>query len=273
LDSPRSNIQFISIIRKFGGESLISVEYSKNSDIDEDLISAFLQAFSIFAGAGDSQDGLSSIEKDGFNYIIETTEKILGVIVLTKIEDEQNIRNKLKELCKEFEDIYAYHLDKWTGNISHFREFLIYIVSKFPLAKIDYDLVPVKSIDGATKTVGQTAEIIETVKKMINGKRTVLDIINASEIPEEFVIGALSLMKRFGEIKFKRSIKEEDKPRIVAPIGPQLRRFYADVVDQLSELCTGEMTIKEISSKLGIEFNTTKFILEKLADSGYVEFL
>ncbi len=269
----KSNIQFISIIRKFGGESLISVKYESDSSLDEDLVSAFLQAFSIYAGEGDSQDGLSSIEKDGFNYIIEATDKILGVIVLTQIKDEQKIRKDLRDLCKEFEDIYDYHLSNWNGNISHFREFLIYIVSKFPPTQIDYDLVPIKFNNGSTRTVGQTAEIIENVKKLINGKRTVFDIIKASEIPEEFVIGALSLMYKFNEIKFKISIKEEDRPKLIGRISPHFRRYYADVVDQLAELCNGEMTIKEISSRLGIEFSTTKFILEKLADSGAVKFI
>ena len=267
-----SNVLYINIVRRYGGESLISVKYTKDNTFDEDLISAFLQALSIYSSDDNSTDGLSSIEKEGFNHIIENGEQVFAVIVLKNLGDEELVRKKLRELCREFEDMYDYYLKNWNGNITHFREFLIYIVSKFPPIPVKEDVIPVFINKGATKCVGHSADIVENVRKLINGKRTVEYIINAADVPEQYIIGALSLMAWNNEIKFKKAIQENDKPRIIGRINPRLKQFYADVIDQLLVLCNGQTTLKEISGKLGLDFSTTKYIIEKLSEDGIVEF-
>jgi hypothetical protein len=138
--------------------------------------------------------------------------------------------------------------------------------------KIELDLIP-QSIKGDPIgfRVGQTDKKLEELDGFINGKRTVAEILDLIDLPENEVIGLLSLLAKFGWIEFRKRISDNDvldRIRCSEDALKRLRMQYGKPLEELLEYFNGIRTVKEILDLLPYDKNAVWFLINRLVEIG-----
>ncbi|MFX1325484.1 MAG: hypothetical protein ACFE8N_11035 [Promethearchaeota archaeon] len=164
-----------------GGVLCCSKEYFSQFDVNEELISGFLQAISDFAEEI-SVGKIQVLEFHNFKFVYSYTadQKFIVVMVIEKNDLESEARPKIDLMKNEFIKRYEPNLRNWSGDISVFEDFKQFIE--------DNIYIPCKVLITGEKGVGKTSIINlikgETILDLDDDlKETFMKIIAVSDIP------------------------------------------------------------------------------------------
>ncbi|MHA1909434.1 MAG: hypothetical protein ACW98Y_19205, partial [Candidatus Thorarchaeota archaeon] len=189
---------------------------------------------------------------------------------------ETPFRNKLKRILDQVEEEHGGKLREFEGDIRRFREFTLSILKEFPYSELDLDLVPVNKSGGhqIPFQVGRIDRKIEQVEAFINGKRTVIEIMDLIDLPEDEVKAIFSVLERYKKIEFKRKLtetdvlKRKDCPQLVID---RLKAQYGQPVQDLLDRFDGANSISTIMGSLPYDSNALWFLINKMGDGCCVE--
>ncbi len=262
-----AKVRYIALIRLEGGESVLNVPYAEMT-VDPDLIAGFVTAVIIFANTP-----IRTIRKQAYDILIEVGETVLVLLVVDPIPDETPYRNKLKSILHKVEEEHGAKLKEFEGDIRRYRDFTLQIISEFPYFELDLNLVPVQT-NGGVSIPFRVASIdrkLEQLEAFINGKRTLMEIMDLIELPEDEVIALMCILLRYKHIEFKRKLTELDIPSIPEkppPIFEHIRAQYGPPVDDLMDKFDGNTSIQDAMDALPYDKNALWFLINKLVDEG-----
>jgi hypothetical protein len=254
------------MIRVEGGESILNIPYAEMT-VDPDLIAGFVTAVIIFAKAP-----IRTIRKAAYDILIELKEHVLILLVVDPVTDEAPFRDSMLRVLDEFEEIHGNRLSNFEGDIRVFRESALLILKEFPYMKIDLDLIP-QSTKGEPIgfRVGKIDKKLEKLDGFINGKRTVGEILDLIDLPQNEVIGLFSILAKFHWIEFKKRISDDDildRVRCSEDALKRLKMQYGKPLEELLECFNGSRTIKDILDILPYDRSACWFLINRLVDIG-----
>ncbi|MHA1830536.1 MAG: hypothetical protein ACTSWR_03275, partial [Candidatus Helarchaeota archaeon] len=145
------NLQRLLIIDKNSGLKISSKNYGSTTDIDEDLVSGFIQAISNFGQEISKLDTavMENITYKGFKILLESG-KYVDICLLLKEHETYTLKDKIRLAREEFENTFSNQLQNFTGNIKVFTDiysnfdekFEIYLTGNF---QINYKMFAKKS--------------------------------------------------------------------------------------------------------------------------------
>lgn len=262
-----SKVRYISLIRLEGGESILSLPYEEMS-IDPDLIAGFVTAVIIFA-----KTPIRTIRKAAYDILIEVGETVLVLLVVDPVPSEAPYRERLKRILEDVEEKHGAKLKKFEGDVRRFREFSLEILMEFPFSKVDIDLVPSANKPGIIMPfrVGTIDSKLEQLEAFINGKRTVAEIMDLIDLPENQVLALFSMLHKYKWIDFKRRLTDNDI--LVNQECPEItlnsiKAQYGKPVDDMLDHFNGSMTITQVIEALPYDQQALWFLINKLVEVG-----
>lgn len=269
-------VRYLSLVRKEGGEPIVGIPYREMS-VDPDLVASFVLAVIIFENRQ-----LKSFVKEGYSVVIEEGEHVVGLLIVDRIEDDTPFRTSLLKIIDQFEGKYAAQMHAWKGDIRPFREFALNILAVFPFRTFSYDFVPriTKKSDANPDnqaeipwSVGQTNEKLQTVLGYINGKRSITEILDQSDLDDAEIIAILSLLDRYKWIALTRRLANDSILVKIMEPPMFLKGVYGEQLEQLVNLCDGTRTLDEMIKALPFNEEATKTVARNLIDGGVLGFL
>lgn len=268
-------VRYLSLVRKEGGEPIVGIPYREMS-VDPDLVASFVLAVIIFENRQ-----LKTFTKEGYTVVIEEGEHVVGLLIVDRIEDDSPYRENLKKIITLFENRYEPQLVVWKGDIRPFREFALTILSTYPYRTFSLKMIPrLVSKSEATPdyhssipwSVGETDEKLQMVLGYINGKRTIEQILEQSELSDGEIIGILSMLDRYNWITLARKL--EDDSVLVKIMDPPLFLLgvYGAQLTALVELCDGSRTLADMCELLPFNLEAVKTVARNLIDGGVLGF-
>ncbi len=262
-----SKVRYISLISLEGGESILSLPYEEMS-IDPDLIAGFVTAVIIFA-----KTPIRTIRKAAYDILIEVGETVLVLLVVDPVPSEAPYRERLKRILEDVEEKHGAKLKKFEGDVRRFREFSLEILMEFPFSKVDIDLVPSANKPGIIMPfrVGTIDSKLEQLEAFINGKRTVAEIMDLIDLPENQVLALFSMLHKYKWIDFKRRLTDNDI--LVNQECPEItlnsiKAQYGEPVDDMLDHFNGSMTITQVIEALPYDQQALWFLINKLVEVG-----
>ena len=262
-----SKVRYISLIRLEGGESILSLAYEEMS-IDPDLIAGFVTAVIIFA-----KTPIRTIRKAAYDILIEVGETVLVLLVVDPVPSEAPYRERLQRILEEVEEKHGAKLKKFEGDVRRFREFSLEILMEFPFSTVDIDLVPSANKKGIIMPfrVGTIDSKLEQLEAFINGKRTVAEIMDLIDLPENQVLALFSMLQKYKWINFKRRLTDNDI--LVNQECPDItlnsiKAQYGKPVDDMLNHFDGSMTITQVIEALPYDQQALWFLINKLVEVG-----
>ncbi len=264
-------IRYISLVRRDGGEPILGIPYRAMS-VDPDLVASFVLAIIIFENRQ-----LRTFTKEGYVVIIEEGDYVVGLLIVDKVEDDSPYREKLIEIIKGFEAEYETHLQNWKGDIRPFREYALQILGNFPYRQFELELVPsivTKSEanpDYHSKipwSVGETDEKIHTIIGYINGKRSMKEIMEASELDEDEAKAIFSMLDHYNWITLTKKLGPDTKLVKLTDPPMFLQGVYGEALVKLVELCDGNLTLSQIVEQLPYTLEVLRTLAKNLIDAG-----
>ncbi|MHA2162024.1 MAG: hypothetical protein ACXAEB_09315 [Candidatus Thorarchaeota archaeon] len=266
-----AKVRYLSLVRREGGEPILGIPYREMS-VDPDLVASFVLAVIIFENRQ-----LKTFVKEGYVVVIEEGKFVVGLLIIDRVEDDEPYRKTLRKIIEEFESTYEIQMQSWKGDIRPFREFAIYILGVYPYRRLDWDLVPtlVTKSEAAPDlqapipwSVGETDVKIQTIVGFINGKRTMIEIMEAAGYPEEDNIAIFSMLERYKWISLSRRLSSESI--LIKKLEPPkfLQGVYGDQLSEILELCDGNRTLNDVCENLPYNMEVVKTVVKNLIDSG-----
>ena len=262
-----SKVRYISLIRLEGGESILSLPYEEMS-IDPDLIAGFVTAVIIFA-----KTPIRTIRKAAYDILIEVGETVLVLLVVDPVPSEAPYRERLQRILEDVEEKHGAKLKKFEGDVRRFREFSLEILMEFPFSTVDIDLVPSANKKGIIMPfrVGTIDSKLEQLEAFINGKRTVAEILDLIDLPENQVLALFSMLQKYKWINFKRRLTDNDI--LVNQECPDItlnsiKAQYGKPVDDMLNHFNGSMTIAQVIEALPYDQQALWFLINKLVEVG-----
>ncbi|MHA1935184.1 MAG: hypothetical protein ACW97A_07870 [Candidatus Thorarchaeota archaeon] len=266
-----AKVRYLSLVRREGGEPILGIPYREMS-VDPDLVASFVLAVIIFENRQ-----LKTFVKEGYVVVIEEGKFVVGLLIIDRVEDDEPYRKTLRKIIEEFESTYEIQMQSWKGDIRPFREFAIYILGVYPYRRLDWDLVPtlVTKSEAAPDlqapipwSVGETDVKIQTIVGFINGKRTMIEIMEAAGYPEEDNIAIFSMLERYKWISLSRRLSSESV--LIKKLEPPkfLQGVYGDQLSEILELCDGNRTLNDVCENLPYNMEVVKTVVKNLIDSG-----
>ncbi len=193
-----SKIRHIMFLGIDAGELLLYVPYDGTTDVNHDMRAALLRAIMQF-----SEDSLSMIRWSNFIYIFLKGETAIGLMGMSSVPDREIYRDKLVKILHSFEKDCRTSLKAQDGDIRRFKNFALEIIRELPLVNLSLDSVPRRTQGGdrIPWRVGEVDVSLEILQQASNGKRTIQDIINMTQMPARDVIALLSILAYFGWIE------------------------------------------------------------------------
>ncbi|MHA1481434.1 MAG: hypothetical protein ACTSQZ_08435, partial [Candidatus Thorarchaeota archaeon] len=190
METDISKVRYISLIRLEGGESILNLPYTELA-VDPDLIAGFVTAVIIFA-----KTPIRTIRKAVYDILIEVGKTVLILLVVDPVPDESPYREKMKRILELVEQEHGAKLENFEGDVRRFREFSINIIKEFPYSIPDFSLVTFRKKDGERipYRVASIDSKLENLEGFITGKRTVSEILDLINLPEEEVIALISTL-------------------------------------------------------------------------------
>jgi hypothetical protein len=236
--------------------------------VDPDLIAGFVTAVIIFA-----RTPIRTIRKANYDILIEVGETVLILLVVDPVPDELPFRKRMKKILENIEKEHGDKLKHFEGDVRRFREFTLDIIAEFPFFISDLGLVPVKVEDGSPiiYRVGKIDRKLEQVEAFINGKRTIAEIMDLMQLPDEDVLALISILGKHKSIEFKRRLTGSDvleRADCSDFVLSRLKAQYGQPLEDLFEKFDGIQKIKEILDSLPYDTNALWFIINKLVEEG-----
>ena len=268
-------VRYLSLVRKEGGEPVIGIPYREMS-VDPDLVASFVLAVIIFENRQ-----LKTFTKEGYVVVIEEGEHVVGLLIIDRVEDDTPYRNDLKRIISSFEEKYEVNLNNWKGDIRPFREFALDILGVYPYRDIDVTLIPRLMPESQANpdirmdipwSVGETDKKIQTILGFINGKRTILEIMDASLFSEPDTKAIMSVLDRYKWVTFTKKLRDESI--LVKKMEPPkyLLGVYGEQLTELVTLCDGTRTLSEICEQLPYNMEAVKTVAKNLVDAGILDY-
>lgn len=248
----------------------------REMSVDPDLVASFVLAVIIFENRQ-----LRRFVKEGYVVVIEEGQQMVGLLIIDRVEEEEPYRENLKSIIKSFETKYEGQLTSWKGDVRPFREFALHIFEIYPYRRFDWELVPrlAKKSDPALDSfapipwsVGETDKKIQTVVSFINGKRTILEIMQSTGMSSEETTAIISILDHFGWTTFGRKITE--KTVLVKLSDPHkfLVGVYGEQINNFVELCNGKRTLKDVGAMLPYSMEVLLTVAKNLVDARVLGF-
>jgi hypothetical protein len=236
--------------------------------IDPDLIAGFVTAVIIFA-----KTPIRTIRKAAYDILIEVGETVLVLLVVDPVPSEAPYRERLKRILEDVEEKHGAKLKKFEGDVRRFREFSLEILMEFPFSTVDIDLVPSANKSGIIMPfrVGTIDSKLEQLEAFINGKRTVAEIMDLIDLPENQVLALFSMLHKYKWIDFKRRLTDNDI--LVNQECPEItlnsiKAQYGKPVDDMLDHFNGSMTITQVIEALPYDQQALWFLINKLVEVG-----
>jgi len=272
----KAEVRYLSLVRKEGGEPIIGIPYREMS-VDPDLVASFVLAVIIFENRQ-----LKTFTKEGYVVVIEEGEHVVGLLIIDRVEDDEPYRNSLLTIIERFEHAYENQLLSWKGDIRPFREFALDILEIYPYRTFSLEMIPrIVSKSEATPdhqapipwSVGETDKKVQTIIGYINGKRTIEEIMNQSELEDSEVIAILSMLDKYKWITLIRRL--EDSSVLVKIIEPPkfLVGVYGEQLTSIVEQCDGKKSLAEVCEVLPYNMEAVKLVAKNLIDAGVLGFI
>jgi hypothetical protein len=272
----KAQVRYISLVRKEGGEPIIGIPYRAMS-VDPDLVASFVLAVIIFENRQ-----LKTFVKEGYVVVIEEGEHVVGLLIVDKVDDEVPYRNNLIKIVERFETKYQQQLVAWKGDIRPFREYALDILQVYPYRTFDYKFIPrLVSKSDATPdhhteipwSVGETDEKLQVVLGYINGKRTIEEILERSEIDDSAILAILSMLDKYKWITLTRRL--EDSSILAKIMDPPmfLLGVYGDQLTKLVEQIDGKKPLSKICELLPFNMEAVKTVANRLIDAGVLGYV
>ncbi|MHA1927410.1 MAG: hypothetical protein ACTSV2_02395 [Candidatus Thorarchaeota archaeon] len=260
-------VRYISLIRLEGGESILNLPFTKLA-VDPDLIAGFVTAVIIFA-----KTPIRTIRKAVYDILIEVGKTVLILLVVDPIPSEVPYRARMTRILDLVEAEHGEKLERFEGDVRRFREFSIKILNEFPYSIPNYDYVPYRKQDGdkIPFRVGNVDKLIENVEGFINGKRTVSEILDLINLPEEEVIALISILEKFKWIDFRRRLSDTDtlvQADCSEVVLTRLKVQYGKPLEELIASFSESKIIKDVIASLPYDQNALWFLLNKLVEIG-----
>jgi hypothetical protein len=271
----KAEVRYLSLVRKEGGEPIIGIPYREMS-VDPDLVASFVLAVIIFENRQ-----LKTFTKEGYVVVIEEGEYVVGLLIVDRVDDDAPYRNALKTILERFERVYENQLLSWKGDIRPFREFALDILQIYPYRMFSFEMIPrIVPKSEATPdlrasipwSVGETDKKIQTIIGYINGKRTIEEIMNQSELEDSEVIAILSMLDKYKWITLTRRL--EDSSVLVKVMEPPmfLVGVYGEQLTSIVEQCDGKKSLAQICDVLPYNIEAVKLVAKNLIDAGVLGF-
>lgn len=269
-------VRYLSLVRREGGEPIIGIPYREMS-VDPDLVASFVLAIIIFENRQ-----LKTFTKEGYVVVIEEGEHVVGLLIVDKVDEDDSYRSSLRRIIAQFEEEYDSQLRSWKGDIRPFREFALHILEVYPYRRLDWELVP-RLIEKPETTphiqasipwsVGQTDEKLSLIIGYVNGKRTINEIVERSNLPDSEVMALMSMLDHYKCINMTRRL--DDSSILQKAMEPPLLLVgvYGEQLTKLVELCDGKRSLKEICEMLPYNMEAVKTVARNLIDSGVLVFV
>lgn len=267
-------VRYISLVRKAGGEPILGIPY-RSMSVDPDLVASFVLAIIIF----ENRD-LKTFTKEGYVVVIEEGKHVVGLLIVDKVEDDEPYRRNLKRIIAEFEEKYNDLLNNWKGDIRPFREYALDILSIYPYSDIDFELVPrllkrsKATPDQKVKipwSVGKTDEKVQEILGFINGKRSILEIMEASKYDQNEIGAIFSMLYRYKWISLSRKLESDSKIVKVSDPPRFLIGVYGNQLEHIVELCDGTRSLSDICDELPYSMEVVKTLAKNLIDAGVLK--
>jgi hypothetical protein len=193
-----SKIRHIMFLGIEGGELLLYVPYDGSTNVNHDMLAALLRAIMQF-----SEDSLSMIRWSNFIYMFHKGETSIGLMGMSSVPDQEIYRDKLVKILHSFERECRTPLAAHDGDIRRFKNFALEVIKELPLVNLRPDSVP-RRTEGGDRIpwrVGEVDVSLEILQQASNGKRTIQDIIDMTELPARDVIALMSILAYFGWVE------------------------------------------------------------------------
>ena len=269
------HVRYISLVRREGGEPVIGITYREMS-VDPDLVASFVLAVIIFENRQ-----LRRFVKEGYVVVIEEGKEMVGLLIIDKVEDEDPYREVLKGIIRTFETVYEAQLESWNGDVRPFREFALSILGAYPYRRFDWELVPrlSRKSDPAFEgyapipwSVGEADKKIQTVVSFVNGKRTILEIMQSTGLSQEDMVAIVSILDHFGWATFGRKITAETYLVKVSDPHKFLVGVYGEQINRFVELCDGTKNLEDVAALLSYSMEVLLTVAKSLVDAGVLGF-
>ncbi len=268
-------VRYLSLVRKEGGEPIIGIPYREMS-VDPDLVASFVLAVIIFENRQ-----LKTFTKEGYVVVIEEGEHVVGLLIVDRVEDDEPYRSALISLINHFESKYENQLLAWKGDIRPFREFALDILQVFPYRTFSLEMIPRLVMKSDAKpdyqssipwSVGETDEKIQTVIGFVNGKRTIDDIMNQSDLADSEILAILSMLDKYKWITLTRKLEDSSILKKIMDPPKFLIGVYGEQLTSIVEKCDGTRTLAEVCEMLPYNMEAVKLVAKNLIDSGVLGF-
>ena len=268
-------VRYISLVRKAGGEPILGIPYREMS-VDPDLVASFVLAVIIF-----EKRKLRNFVKEGYVVVIEEGEHVVGLLIVDRVEDEEPYRERLTGIIQKFEEDYQIILEHWKGDIRPFREFALHILGVFPYRRLDGTLVPrlVTKSDAAPDhmssipwSVGETDKKIQTILGFINGKRTILEIIDATGFSDAETMAIFSMLDRYQWITMTRPLSDDTILVKIMEPPKFLLGVYGEQLNTIVELFDGQRSLREVCGELQTNIEVVRTVAKNLIDAGVIDY-
>ena len=174
-------------IAKNTGECLYHRRYG---DIvhDENLITSFLSAIEIFAQNVDQSCDM--LQTTSYKFVYVSSKETVTVACVDKNDDENIIREEIKEIQQEFLEKFHDEIVHWSGRVEQFRAITDFVDRKLKkytrpiidLTKAKLELNDTLLIKKELKFSPQQEKVISLLK--YKGTATLGDIVKLMRLPE-----------------------------------------------------------------------------------------
>jgi len=272
----KAEVRYLSLVRKEGGEPIIGIPYRAMS-VDPDLVASFVLAVIIFENRQ-----LKTFVKEGYVVVIEEGEYVVGLLIVDKVDDDGPYRNNLIKIVQQFESMYESLLVSWKGDIRPFREYALNILQVYPYRTFDLKMIPrlVGKSDATPDhhvaipwSVGETDEKLQLVLGYINGKRTIEEIMQQSDLEDSEIMAIMSMLDKYKWITLTRRL--EDSSVLTRILDPPmfLLGVYGEQLTRLVDQCDGTRTLSEICENLPYNMEAVKTVASRLIDAGVLGYV
>jgi hypothetical protein len=121
-------------------------------------------------------------------------------------------------------------------------------------------------------SVGETDKKIQTILGFINGKRTILDIIDATGYSDAETMAIFSMLDRYQWITMTRPLS--DSTVLIKIMEPPkfLLGVYGDQLNTIVELFDGKRSLREVCDELPTNIEVVRTVAKNLIDAGVINY-
>ncbi len=269
---PRANLESVLIIQNDTGLPLLHQKLDPRAvDVDSALVSGFLfaiQTFSAeFVNRGSTEFNIDYGERV---FTIVVGSKVMLVVVSTGNIDDA-LMTSLRNLLNDFEENWYVDIDAPVSS-SIYDDFRKVVIETLGIHGMSFEWIPY--FDSASAEYAD-----DKIIQLINGKRTIKEIIEKSGLKADDVILEMSRLWAIGLIRFRHMLKMND---VVIPNNAfykflqkhtdeyqQLKQFspkLTEIMPHILSSLDGRSTVKEILQKHSKDaYDLLDFLLSKRA--------